>query len=100
MRDILNNVDLSKCPNNYFCPVGVKFDQHGRLFMSSDFSGEIYVLTRANVKAAGLLSTPIAVPTPVLNSCTPGVHGISPLCVSSPPNSKPTVSGRHRRLVV
>ena len=44
--DIFANADNSKCPDNCFRPVGMAFDQLGRLFMSSDASGEIYVVVR------------------------------------------------------
>lgn len=46
--DILINADNSKCPKNCFRPVGVAFDGQGRLFMSSDASGEIYVVMKEN----------------------------------------------------
>ncbi|KAL9614853.1 MAG: hypothetical protein Q9167_000686 [Letrouitia subvulpina] len=46
ITDIFQNVDNSKCPQNCFRPVGIAFDNRGRLFMSSDASGEIYVITR------------------------------------------------------
>ena len=42
--DIFTNEDQSKCPNACFRPVGMTFDKQGRLFVSSDTSGEIYVL--------------------------------------------------------
>lgn len=45
-NDVFSNADNSKCPNNCFRPVGMAFDQKGRLFVSSDYSGEIYVLMR------------------------------------------------------
>ena len=44
--DIMSNTDLSKCPDNCFRPVGLAWDSQGRLFMSSDATGEIYVITR------------------------------------------------------
>ena len=44
--DILYNADNSVCPDNCLRPVGLAFDQQGRLFVSSDSSGEIYVITR------------------------------------------------------
>lgn len=42
--DIFTNADNSKCPGACFRPVGMTFDRQGRLFVSSDASGEIYVL--------------------------------------------------------
>jgi len=46
--DIVSNPDLSKCPNSCFRPVGLAWDSKGRLFMSSDTTGEVYVITRAD----------------------------------------------------
>lgn len=44
--DIVKNADDSVCPDNCFRPVGLAWDANGRLFMSSDSTGEIYVITR------------------------------------------------------
>jgi glucose/arabinose dehydrogenase len=44
--DIVSNADNSACPDNCFRPVGLAWDGNGRLFMSSDSTGEIYVITR------------------------------------------------------
>ncbi|KAK3945536.1 putative glucose sorbosone dehydrogenase [Diplogelasinospora grovesii] len=44
--DILSNPDTRQCPGNCFRPVGLAFDSQGRIFMSSDSTGEIYVLRR------------------------------------------------------
>ena len=97
-RDIVTNADLTKCPNQCFRPVGIIFDKLGRLFMSSDWSGEIYVLTRTNRNAvSSLLSTALSVPTPpAQTNCVPGVQGINPLCKSSLPGSTPTLRPRRR----
>lgn len=46
MVDILANADNSVCPDHCFRPVGIAFDDQGRLFVSSDASGEIYVVVR------------------------------------------------------
>ncbi|KAF6218477.1 hypothetical protein HO133_005826 [Letharia lupina] len=51
--DILTNADNSKCPNACFRPVGMAFDRQGRLFVSSDDSGEIYVLVADAVAGSG-----------------------------------------------
>lgn len=57
--DILANPDNSVCkedsPGNCIRPVGIAFDSLGRLFMSSDDSGEIYVVIKdqsSNVPSA------------------------------------------------
>ncbi|KAF2453974.1 hypothetical protein BDY21DRAFT_292223 [Lineolata rhizophorae] len=45
---IMSNPDLSACPDGCFRPVGLAFDARGRLFMSSDATGEIYVVVRTD----------------------------------------------------
>ncbi|KAI1469032.1 soluble quino protein glucose dehydrogenase [Daldinia caldariorum] len=44
---VLQNEDTTKCPGACFRPVGLAFDKKGRLFLTSDQSGEIFVLTGA-----------------------------------------------------
>lgn len=44
--DIASNEDLSQCADNCFRPAGLAWDNQGRLFFSSDSTGEIYVITR------------------------------------------------------
>lgn len=56
--DVLSNADLSKCPDGCFRPVGLAWDGQGRLFLSSDATGEIYVLQQAEVSASGNGDTP------------------------------------------
>ena len=46
--DIVSNRDLSACPRNCFRPVGLAWDAQGRLYMSSDSTGEIYVITKTD----------------------------------------------------
>lgn len=46
--DIFANVDNNACPDNCFRPAGLAFDNQGRLFMSSDATGEIYVISRSS----------------------------------------------------
>ena len=57
--DVLTNQDTSQCPRACFRPVGLAFDPAGRLFMTSDSTGEIYVLQRES-GAAGDDSDPTA----------------------------------------
>nr|POE47656.1 hypothetical protein CFP56_00987 [Quercus suber] len=47
-RDIVSNVDNSVCPGGCFRPVGLAWDSQGRLFMSSDSTGEIYAILRSD----------------------------------------------------
>lgn len=41
---VMENSNIGGCPQNCFRPVGLSFDDKGRLFVSSDSSGEIYVI--------------------------------------------------------
>ncbi|RFU36239.1 hypothetical protein B7463_g57, partial [Scytalidium lignicola] len=43
-RDIFTNADNSNCPGQCFRPVALAFDTQGRLFVSSDATGEVYIL--------------------------------------------------------
>lgn len=55
--DILSNGDLTQCPDGCFRPVGLAWDGQGRLFMSSDATGEVYVLQQAEVSTTGTTPT-------------------------------------------
>ena len=44
--DIFANADNKACPDNCFRPVGIAIDGKGRLFVSSDATGEIYIVAR------------------------------------------------------
>lgn len=46
---VMSNADNSKCPEGCFRPVGLAWDGQGRLFMSSDATGEVYVLQQSEV---------------------------------------------------
>jgi glucose/arabinose dehydrogenase len=60
--DIMSNPDNSKCPDDCFRPVGLAFDSKGRLFMSSDATGEIWMITQQS--GDGVASaTPTGPPT-------------------------------------
>lgn len=45
---ILSNRNNSACPDGCFRPVGLAWDSKGRLFMSSDSTGEIYMITKTD----------------------------------------------------
>lgn len=42
---ILSNANLSACPGGCFRPAGLAWDSKGRLYMTSDSTGEIYIIT-------------------------------------------------------
>lgn len=71
--DIVSNRDLTACPDGCFRPVGLAFDKQGRLFMSSDSTGEIYVVLRADGTATSAVgsNTTSALPTPATSSPAP-----------------------------
>jgi len=46
LTDILINRNNSVCPDSCFRPTGLAFDSKGRLWMTSDSTGELYVLER------------------------------------------------------
>lgn len=54
--DIVSNPELSKCPDNCFRPAGLAWDSQGRLFFSSDATGEIYVITREDGSGVNSIS--------------------------------------------
>ncbi|KAL8961485.1 MAG: hypothetical protein Q9193_001966 [Seirophora villosa] len=62
--DVLTNADNSRCPSNCFRPVGIAFDQQGRLFMSSDATGEIFVVMRDQAAQGGTVSATSGAPSP------------------------------------
>jgi len=41
---VMENQNTRSCPNSCFRPVGLSFDKKGRLYVSSDTSGEIHVI--------------------------------------------------------
>jgi len=63
--DIMANADNSKCPDQCFRPVGLALDSKDRVFMSSDATGEIYVLVKTGASAT---TTSGASPTPTKKS--------------------------------
>lgn len=66
--DIFKNQDNSQCPENCMRPVAMAIDGQGRIFMSSDASGEIYLITREEGTAT---------PSSASSSSTSGSSGSS-----------------------
>ena len=46
LTPVLSNPDLHQCPDKCFRPVGLAWDSQSRLWMTSDNTGEVYVLQR------------------------------------------------------
>jgi len=71
--DIFANVDNSKCPDNCFRPVGLAFDSQGRIFVSSDASGEVYVIVRDQAASGTATGTTTSTATgPAATATTTG----------------------------
>ncbi|CAO1605060.1 hypothetical protein XANCAGTX0491_008594 [Xanthoria calcicola] len=66
--DVVVNVDNSKCPRGCFRPVGIAFDRQGRLFMSSDSTGEIYVVVKDQTSPGSTGGTSGNAATPTTSS--------------------------------
>ncbi len=68
----MTNPDMSKCPDKCFRPVGLAWDSAGRLWMSSDTTGEIYVLQKSSgtptTTAGGTIVTTTGAPKNSANS--------------------------------
>jgi hypothetical protein len=45
--NILTNADNTKCPNDCFRPSGLAWDSKNRLYMASDLTGEVFVISGA-----------------------------------------------------
>ncbi|KAK4201166.1 soluble quino protein glucose/sorbosone dehydrogenase [Triangularia verruculosa] len=63
LRDIMTNVDNTQCPDKCFRPVGLAIDSKGRIWFSSDSTGEIYVLQRTGENSEGKFVLPEGGPT-------------------------------------
>ncbi|MCJ1352179.1 MAG: hypothetical protein MMC33_002163 [Icmadophila ericetorum] len=66
--DIFTNANNTVCPNNCFRPAGLVFDSQGRLFVSSDASGEIYVVVKDSTTSTNGIATTGTSSTPVATS--------------------------------
>ncbi|KAH8598696.1 soluble quino protein glucose/sorbosone dehydrogenase [Bisporella sp. PMI_857] len=63
-KDIMTNQDNSQCPDSCFRPVGLALDSNGRIFMSSDSTGEIYILAKGSLSTATPTDTSSPSPSP------------------------------------
>ncbi|KAI1520771.1 soluble quino protein glucose dehydrogenase [Pyrenophora tritici-repentis] len=72
--DIVSNLNLSACPGSCFRPVGLAWDAQGRLFMSSDSTGEIFVITKedgSGVADVSEASTAKEIPSSTISGSVP-----------------------------
>jgi hypothetical protein len=74
--DIFANADNSKCPNVCFRPVGLALDSQNRMFVSSDTSGEIYILVKTGVSTT-TTGTSTASPSPSPTKSQAGVGRVA-----------------------
>lgn len=89
LTDVFVNADNSRCPDQCFRPVGLALDNQGRLFVSSDLTGEVYVIQREGTASGGTPSTtsgggaPAASPTSKQSSADRHwSHGICALIIA------------------
>ncbi|KAF2761677.1 soluble quino protein glucose dehydrogenase [Pseudovirgaria hyperparasitica] len=76
--DIMSNQDLSECPDGCFRPVSLAWNSEGMLFMTSDSTGELYLISTSD-------NTPLNdAPPPTLTN-----GGESPPTSPSEPSSTP-----------
>ncbi|ROT34928.1 L-sorbosone dehydrogenase [Sodiomyces alkalinus F11] len=62
MVDVLSNQDLSDCPAGCFRPVGLAWDDQRRLYVTSDSTGEIFVLQRSSDSGSEASPSPTSTP--------------------------------------
>lgn len=76
--DIVSNADLTQCPTHCFRPVGLAFDSAGRLWFSSDSTGEVYVITRDGSSGGSVQdATPSAAASGASPTVAPGTSPTS-----------------------
>jgi hypothetical protein len=67
----MSNPTITNCPSKCFRPVGLAWDSKGRLWMTSDSTGEIYVLQKQSGTPTATASGRIVTETGNPNSATP-----------------------------
>jgi glucose/arabinose dehydrogenase len=74
LTDIFTNANDSQCSNICLRPVGLAMDNKGRLFMSSDASGEIWVLAKSDSSSTGNSTSTSAASSPTTATQTSATH--------------------------
>jgi glucose/arabinose dehydrogenase len=64
LTDIFSNQNNSKCPDSCFRPVGPARDGQGRIFMSSNATGEIWILMKTVAESLTTVASPTVTQTP------------------------------------
>ncbi|KAK5104587.1 hypothetical protein LTS08_002478 [Lithohypha guttulata] len=78
VTDIVSNTNLSACPANCFRPAGLAVDNRGRIFMTSDSSGEIYLVTRNSTSNGTSGTSTSASPSATASASSASTYGIYP----------------------
>ena len=68
LSNILSNPDHTKCPSGCLRPAGLVVDSTGRLFMTGDSTGEIYVFSKSSSTPTSTASGTIVTATGNPNS--------------------------------
>ena len=76
--DVFGNADNSACPQHCLRPVGLAFDSQDRMYVSSDATGEIYVVMK-DTQSTGTQSTGTAT-TATSSSSSPGSTSAATRC--------------------
>ncbi|KAK3934994.1 soluble quino protein glucose/sorbosone dehydrogenase [Diplogelasinospora grovesii] len=63
LTDIMTSPNSTACPSGCFRPVGLAWDKAGRLWLTSDTTGEIYVLQQSTSAPSSTASGTIVTPT-------------------------------------
>jgi glucose/arabinose dehydrogenase len=73
LTDIFTNANDSECTSLCLRPVGLAMDDEGRLFISSDASGEIWVLAKSgSASSSGSSTSTSGIPSPTAISTSSG----------------------------
>jgi glucose/arabinose dehydrogenase len=75
LTDIFSNQNNSNCPDSCFRPVGLARDDQGRIFMTSDATGEIWVLMKTAAQSSTTGASPTATQTPN-GAASAGIYNI------------------------
>lgn len=59
-KTLIANADLTKCPQNCFRPVGLSLDSKGRLWFTSDRTGELWVMAKTGKSTSASEEAPPA----------------------------------------
>lgn len=80
---VVSMADLSTCPDNCFRPMGIAWASDDRVFLTSDTTGELYILDRrddgASGTQSGLIELPSETGSPDPDSAAAGLSAVQSL---------------------